>query len=116
MCSKLSAKSDATAAWTGREPRNYAVFCGRQQSGLEKHMYVIKALSKKFHRSAMSDGISCIPPLLQKERKPLAPTESNESTLGDVRECGEVCASRVECAKQVQKHKGAGDVNVGSVC
>ena len=112
MYCKLSAKSEATAAWRGREPRNHVLFCGRQQSGLEKHMYVIKALNKKFHRSARSDGISCIPPLLQTERKTLAPTESKESILGDVRECGKKCASCVQCDKQVQKHKGAGDVKV----
>ena len=75
-------------------------------------MYVIKTLNKKFHRSAMSDGTCCIPPLLQKERKPLAPTESKESTLGDVRECGKKFASGVQCDKQVQKHKGAGDVKM----
>ena len=112
MYCKLSAKSEATATWTGREPGNHVVFCDRQQSGLEKHMYVIEALNKKFRLSAMSDGISCIPPLLQKERKPLAPTESKESTLGDVRECGKKCASGAQCDKQVQQHKGAGDVNV----
>ena len=112
MYCKLSAKSEATATWTGTEPGNHVVFCGRQQSGLEKHMFVIKALNKKFHRSAMSEGISCIPPLLQEERKPLAPTESNESTLGDVRECGKTCTSGVQCDKQVQKHKGAGDVKM----
>ena len=69
MYCKLSAKSEAITDRTSGEPKNYALFCDRQQNGLEKHMYVIKALSKKLHCSEMSDGVFCTLPEQQKREK-----------------------------------------------
>ena len=73
MYCKLSAKSEAIAS-----------FCDRQQGGLEKHMYVIKALSKKLHCSEMSAGVfRTLPEQQKKIKKKTALQPSRVSLLGE---------------------------------
>ena len=72
MYCKLSAKSEAIAS-----------FCDRQQGGLEKHMYVIKALSKKLHCSEMSAGVFRTLPEQQKKIKKPVLQPSRVSLLGE---------------------------------